>query len=172
MTKKELSPETALGQIQQRITAVVDSVENFASTLSHREDEFKSRVYKDFRENRSHVSYEDDRYGYGYHKYEDVDFSTLLNYGAVKVTRTEFEEKIVENSWGSSYYSYRINGKTVINGYAMDTLVRILPNCNELMSIEELEGKPIEAKVNYYMIDFARVEQLEAMRHTLASFSE
>jgi len=166
MTKEELSPEIALGQIQRRIIAVIGSVENFADTLSHREDEFKSRVYKDFRESR--VSYEDNDRWYGRRNYEDVDFSTLLSYGAIKVVRTEFEEKIV----GSYSYSYRINGETVIDEYAMNTLIRVLPNCDKLMDIEELNGKPIQAKVNYYKIDFARIEQLKTIQNTLTPFFE
>lgn len=52
MTKKEISPEIALKQIQKRIIAVVDSVENFADTLSHCEDEFKRGAYNDFRDSR------------------------------------------------------------------------------------------------------------------------
>ena len=168
MTKQEISPEIALKQIQQRIINVIDSAENFAGTLSHCEDEFKSRAYNSFRENR--VSYE----GCGWprcRKYEDVALSTLLSYGVVKVARTEFKEKIVKDYWNNGH-NYRINGTSIIDAYAMDTLCHILPNCHELMDIEELDGKPIETKVNYYKIDFARIEQLEVMRHTLASLSE
>jgi hypothetical protein len=40
------------------------------------------------------------------------------------------------------------------------------------MNIEKIDSRPVQAKVNYYKINFARIEQLETMRHTLASFSE
>ena len=39
MTKQVTSPEIALKQIQQRIINVINSVENFADTLSHCEEE-------------------------------------------------------------------------------------------------------------------------------------
>ena len=165
MTKKEISPEIALKQIQKRIIAVVDSVENFADTLPHCEDEFKRGVYNDFRDSR--MSYVGDGWPCC-REYEDVAFSTLLDYGVVEVVRTEFKEKIVE-SWD---YHFRINGQTVISEYEMNSITRILPNCGELMNIEKIDGRPIQAKVNYYKINFARIEQLETMRHTLASFSE
>lgn len=166
MAKKEISPEIALKQIQQRIIDVIDSVENFADTLSHCEDEFKRGAYNDFRDSR--CSQEKNSRYYHCPSYEDVAFSTLLSYGVVKIVRTEFKEKIVED-WS---YHFRINGQTVISEYEMNTIACILPNCDELMNIEEIDGKPVQAKVNYYKIDFARIEQLEAMRHTLASFSE
>ena len=168
MTKQEISPEIALKQIQQRIIDVIDSVENFADTLSHCEDEFKSKAYNDFRESRSF--FDKDSWRPYYPKHEDVAFSTLLGYGAVKVVRTEFEERIVED-W-DSHYNFRINGQTIISEYEMNAITRILPNCDELMNIEKIDGRPIQVKVNYYKIDFARIEQLEAMRLTLASFSE
>jgi hypothetical protein len=164
MTKKEISPEIALKQIQKRIIAVVDSVENFADTLPHCEDEFKRGAYNDFRDSRRSREEKNPYCS----NYEDVAFSTLLDYGVIEVARTEFEERIIE-SWD---YHFRINGQTVISEHEMNSITRILPNCSELMNIEKIDGRPVQAKVNYYKINFARIEQLETMRHTLASFSE
>jgi len=167
MTKQEISPEVALKHIQQHITDVINSVENFADTLSHCEDEFKRKVYNDFRDGRCSWG----KNPYRYHpNYEDVAFSTLLSYGVIEVVRTEFEEKIVED-W-SSRRSFRINGQTIIGEYEMNTIANVLPNYNELMHIEELNGKPVQAKINYYKINFARIEQLKEMRCILAYFSE
>ena len=160
MTKKQISPETAFEDVQRRIIAVIDSAEEFAATLIFPHEEFKSKTYNDFREaGRT-----------GWREYEHVALSTLINYGVVRVTRSEFKERIVEDYWGDSHY--RVNGEKVINEYELNTLLKALPDVGSMVTIEKLDGKPVQAKINYYKIDYVRIEELERMKNMLASFSE
>lgn len=163
MTKKEISPETTLERIQQRLTTVISSAEDFAETLISPEAEFKSKTYNNFREGNC-------VWGPRGREYENVALSTLINYGIVRVTRSEFKERIVEDYWGDSHY--RVNGEKVINEYELNTLLKALPDVGSMVTIEKLSGKPIQAKINYYMIDYNRIEELERIRHMLAAISE
>lgn len=164
MTKKDISPEIAVNHIRMRLMDVLDSVEDFAATLVFPNEEFKSKTYNNFRD--AHCVW-----GPRGREYEQVALSTLINYGIVRVARSEFKERIVEDYWGNNH-NYRINGEKIINEYEMNTLLNVLPDIGSMVKVEEIDGKPVQTKTNYYVIDFGRIEELERIKQMLAAISE